>query len=84
MMTAAVLSKERIGWDTSPSQLVANGLLMVCAWCKKARVEEGRWQRMEPGHVGRKHSDRTSHGICPECVDTLTRELDAAAIPQAA
>ena len=79
-MTASAPSKERMGWETSRSQLPANGLLIVCAWCKKGRDEEGDWQCMERGHVRNKHSGRTSHGICPECAYVLTRELDAAPV----
>jgi glucose-6-phosphate-specific signal transduction histidine kinase len=42
------------------------GLLSICAWCKKVRNEEGSWVEVE-NYVA-EHSNATwTHGICPEC-----------------
>jgi len=42
------------------------GLLPICAWCRKVRDEQGLWEQIEI-YVS-KHSDTTwTHGICPEC-----------------
>jgi len=42
------------------------GILPICAWCKKIRDEEGRWQTVERYLMG--HSDaKLSHCICPDC-----------------
>jgi hypothetical protein len=42
------------------------GLLPICAWCKKIRDEEGRWQQLE--RYLSLHSDaRFTHGLCEEC-----------------
>jgi len=79
MMTVSTPSKEHIGSETSWILLRLNGLLMVCAWCKKIRDEEGDWHRMERRHAD-KHSGRTSHGMCTECAGVLTRELEAASV----
>ncbi|MFN7958885.1 MAG: hypothetical protein U0P46_11280 [Holophagaceae bacterium] len=42
------------------------GMLPICAWCRKVRDEQGQWEQIET-YVA-KHSDTTwTHGICPEC-----------------
>lgn len=44
------------------------GLLSICAWCKKIRQDDGKWEHLEQ-YVS-KHSDATfSHSICPDCLD---------------
>jgi tetratricopeptide (TPR) repeat protein len=43
------------------------GLLPICAHCKKIRDDDGYWQQVE-AYVG-EHSDaKFSHSICPECM----------------
>lgn len=46
------------------------GLLPVCARCKKIRDESGEWQPMETFISQRSEADFT-HGICPECASEL-------------
>lgn len=46
------------------------GLLPVCAWCKKIRDDKGNWQQMEEYVSLRTHAE-FSHGICPECRSKL-------------
>jgi K+-sensing histidine kinase KdpD len=42
------------------------GLLPICAWCKKIRDEEGRWQQLE--RYLSLHSDaKFTHGLCEDC-----------------
>jgi hypothetical protein len=49
------------------------GLLPVCAWCKKVREDENYWLSVEEYIV--RHTDaRFSHGICPECSARVLRE----------
>ena len=49
------------------------GLLPVCAWCKKVREDEHYWLSVEDYIV--RHTDaRFSHGICPECSGRVLRE----------
>jgi len=46
------------------------GLLPICASCKKIRDGHGNWFQME-GYI-RDHSDAEfSHSICPDCVKKL-------------
>jgi DNA-binding response OmpR family regulator len=46
------------------------GLLPMCSYCKKIRVDDKYWQQLE-GYLT-DHSDAEfSHGICPECFPTV-------------
>ncbi len=45
----------------------AEGLLPVCASCKKVRTSDGSWTQME-AYI-ESHSEASfSHGLCPECI----------------
>jgi len=49
------------------------GLLPICAWCKKIRDEDGHWHGVEDyvsGHSGAAFT----HGICPECRERFQSE----------
>jgi ligand-binding sensor domain-containing protein len=49
---------------------VLQGLLPVCATCKKIRDEQGSWNEMETYIHAHSEADFT-HGICPECAEKL-------------
>lgn len=49
------------------------GLLPICAWCKKIRNDRNYWQRVEE-YLGEHADVRFSHGICPDCVLSFQRE----------
>jgi len=51
---------------------VLEGLLPICAWCKRIRDEEqgGVWLNVE-SYIARKTSAQFTHGICPECVTKI-------------
>lgn len=42
------------------------GLLPICAYCKKIRDDQNYWHQVER-YLGRHSEVRFSHGICPEC-----------------
>jgi len=49
------------------------GLLPVCAWCKKVRNDQNYWQGVDVYLT--EHSDaQITHGICPECRARLREE----------
>ena len=49
------------------------GMLPICASCKKVRDDDGYWQRIE-SYIS-DHSDaKITHGICPECMIKLYGE----------
>lgn len=50
------------------------GLLPICAWCKKIRDDKGEWQQLEE-YVRRCTDAEFSHGICPECAARMSEAL---------
>jgi phosphoserine phosphatase RsbU/P len=44
------------------------GLLPICAYCKKIKDDESKWQHME-SYISRRTEANFSHGICPECYE---------------
>ena len=44
------------------------GILPICASCKKIRDDQGYWTQVE-AYVAQRTSAQFSHGICPECVE---------------
>jgi GAF domain-containing protein len=44
------------------------GLLPICAWCKRIRDDEGYWSQVEAYFHKATGADFT-HGICPECLE---------------
>ena len=49
------------------------GLLPMCAWCRKIRNDDNYWQNLESYLV--EHSDaRFTHGVCPACRETIMRQ----------
>ena len=49
------------------------GLLPMCAWCKKIRDDQGTYQTLERYLTD--HSEaRITHGICPDCAARLGDE----------
>jgi phosphoserine phosphatase RsbU/P len=51
------------------------GLLPICAYCKKIRDDKNYWHKVET-YIGTYSEVRFSHGICPECTEKLKAELD--------
>lgn len=52
------------------------GLLPICAACKKVRDDKGYWNRIED-YIHNHTQARFSHGICPDCAQRLYPELYA-------
>jgi len=48
------------------------GLLPICAYCKKIRDDKNYWQQVET-YVARHSGARFSHGICPGCWEGVVR-----------
>ena len=46
------------------------GLLPICAWCKKVRDDEGYWQELEAYLEPRTKASFT-HGICTDCAKDM-------------
>jgi CheY-like chemotaxis protein len=48
------------------------GLIPICCYCKKIRGDQNYWQQVE-AYMSAHSEARFSHGICPECMDTVVR-----------
>ncbi len=44
------------------------GLLPICAYCKKIKDDKDAWQHIE-SYIARRTDANFSHGICPTCYD---------------
>ncbi len=49
---------------------VLNGMLPICASCKKIRNDEGYWEQIEQ-YIGTHTEAVFSHGLCPDCARKL-------------
>jgi DNA-binding response OmpR family regulator len=56
------------------------GLIPICAWCKKLRNDRNYWQQVDE-YLGEYGDVRFSHGICPECFARHAGELEAEDLP---
>jgi hypothetical protein len=45
---------------------ILEGIVPICAFCKKMREEDGTWVPLEQ-YIGSRSTARFSHGFCPEC-----------------
>jgi GAF domain-containing protein len=54
------------------------GLLPICAWCKRVRDDEGYWDQVEAYFHKYTGVDFT-HGICPECLEKMRPKPDTQA-----
>jgi CheY-like chemotaxis protein len=50
------------------------GLIPICAWCKRIRNDANYWQQVEE-YIGQHSGIRFSHGICPSCFAEHAGEL---------
>jgi CheY-like chemotaxis protein len=46
------------------------GLLPICAYCKKIRDDRNYWQQVEE-YIGAHSDAQFSHGICPDCYERI-------------
>jgi CheY-like chemotaxis protein len=55
------------------------GLLPICMYCKKIRVDPNYWQQVE-AYIAQHTEARFSHGICPDCYESHVKwEVERAA-----
>ena len=50
------------------------GIIPICAHCKKIRDDAGAWKQMEV-YISQHSEAKFSHSICPKCVEELYPEL---------
>ena len=74
---STLLAKERALSESLQESLaqirVLEGIVPICASCKKIRNETGAWEQMEAYIRDRTHAE-FSHGICPACARKMLAE----------
>ena len=50
------------------------GLIPICAHCKKIRDDKGSWSQLEV-YIQNRTAAQFSHGICPECAEGILAEF---------
>ncbi len=56
---------------------ILEGILPICASCKKIRSEQNEWQQME-AYITAHSKAQFSHGLCPECAKRYLAEAGLA------
>lgn len=65
----------------SEVQSTLQGILPICAKCKKIRVEDGHykdpqaWKKIEE-YLSERTEVEFTHGLCPDCFDEQIRDID--------
>ena len=54
---------------------ILEGMLPVCALCKRIRADETTWQPLEQ-YVLAHSKDQISHEICPDCARRAAETFD--------
>jgi K+-sensing histidine kinase KdpD len=53
---------------------VLEGILPICASCKKIRDDKGSWNQME-SYISEHSQAQFSHGLCPDCAAKALEEI---------
>ena len=71
-LQASLAARVRELEETVARVKTLQGLLPICSYCKRVRNDGDYWQQVE-SYIS-DHSDaRFSHGICPDCYDSVVR-----------
>jgi len=68
---------DRTSWQTRELKKrvrLLEGILPICASCKKIRNEQGTYESIET-YISDHSEAKFSHGICPQCAQVLYPEL---------
>jgi phosphoserine phosphatase RsbU/P len=71
--TAELLAriKTQIGFKKAKEEIkTLQGLIPICASCKKVRDDEGLWSQIE-SYIEHRSDALFSHGICPDCLEEI-------------
>ena len=80
-LMARGLAEQRLRLEALEQLKVLQGVLPICAGCKKIRDDQGAWNQME-AYI-RDHSEAEfSHGLCPECTTRMYPEFSSAGPPE--
>ena len=52
------------------------GLVPICAWCKRVRDDKDYWHSVEQ-YIEARTDAQFSHGICPSCYEEQLKDVTA-------
>jgi PAS domain S-box-containing protein len=61
--------------DTLAEVKTLQGILPICAYCRKIRDDGDYWHSVED-YIATHTNSRFSHGICPDCFGDVEREIN--------
>jgi len=61
--------------DNIKRRKILQGLIPICAYCKRIRDEKGDWKQMEL-YIHERSEAEFSHSMCPECARRVNEEID--------
>jgi DNA-binding response OmpR family regulator len=71
-MQSSLAERVRQLEDALAKVKVLQRLVPICSYCKKIRDDKNYWQQVD--HYMSQHTEaRFTHGICPDCMDTVVR-----------
>lgn len=73
VLLAAVIT---VGHTYIQQRKIISGLLTICSYCHRIRIDQEVWQRVEE-YISRHGMVQFSHGICPECFRSAMDSLSA-------
>ena len=62
-----------IGHTYLQQRNIVCGMLTICCYCHKIRINQEVWQRIEE-YIGKHSMALFTHGVCPECFDNASQE----------
>ena len=65
---------ERLVAERTAEIKTLQGVLPICASCKKIRDDDGAWQQLET-YISQHTDTQFSHGICTDCMEKLYPEI---------
>jgi hypothetical protein len=66
-MVAMLMDRVRMRAEKSERRVASlEGILPICAYCKKIRDEDNQWNSLE-AYIEARSTAEFSHGICPDC-----------------
>jgi hypothetical protein len=55
---------------------LVSGMLTICSYCNKIRIDHQVWHRVEE-YFSRRSNVLFTHGVCPTCFEQVKKELKA-------
>lgn len=77
ILTAAVLVAAiiTIGNTYLQQQRVLKSMISVCSNCRRVRINNEVWQKLEE-YIGERSLLSFTHGLCPECTKDLMKSIE--------